>query len=282
MRRLVVEFLALEKLFQVASYGKRRGDRALGYKMGSIAWSAAHGAVVSSKPSMERIKIDNATSNLELSLYREMATTRAETKTSGVSEEERVSNITCSIATSNYQNIFNCINNLGDEIKLDEKVNITSLVKSVKRLITFDDDKIKKLRLMNDRFRLFYLFKVDELISLTSLIDDINEDYVGDKDVSKKLLLEFNQLLNKLGDHVVYNKLFVGNITPGKLNGLNFPRDLVKLIVDFCQPSIYDSQDRNFILNQIAPQLSSSLKVEEKYSIFSSIFFRFQELFSSK
>jgi hypothetical protein len=137
----------------------------------------------------------------------------------------------------NYDKIFNIVDNLSN------KINIAL------RLITFDNDKLKKLKLMDKRLRLFYFFRVYEIISL--IVDNVDN-----ASITTNVSDEFWQLLKKLGDLDDYNQLFISEI---KLNWLcklielikNIPRDLVKLIIDYCQPSIYICEDLDLISDRI-------------------------------
>jgi hypothetical protein len=102
---------------------------------------------------------------------------------------------------------------------------------------------------MDKRLRLFYFFRVYEIISL--IVDNVDN-----ASITTNVSDEFWQLLKKLGDLDDYNQLFISEI---KLNWLcklielikNIPRDLVKLIIDYCQPSIYICEDLDLISDRI-------------------------------
>jgi hypothetical protein len=150
---------------------------------------------------------------------------------------KELSNQTCASVMKNYNNILSSIDNIGCMIKFRENFN---LVTSLRRLVTFDDEAIKKLGLMNHRFRLFYLFRVHELLSLL-------------KNNREKLMTDFYNLVKKLGDLKCYNKLFVSNIPLEMVeNVTSISRDVVKVILDYSELSIYEPGDVVFISNKIA------------------------------
>jgi hypothetical protein len=204
----------------------------------NVAWNVAWHAVC-----------DNSR-NVARKTARSLATIAATVATTTDAKNgKEIVDVACLSMMNNYDKIFTAVNNLGDKIRPKENINPIDITR---QLITFDN-QVKKLLLMSKRFRLFYFFKVHEIIvSLPpSETGDINDD---DDNRNTLLLDEFNQLLKRTGDLNEYNQLFVSDITLHeleKLDELNIPRDLVKLVVDYCHLSVHNKSDLNLILDRI-------------------------------
>jgi hypothetical protein len=94
---------------------------------------------------------------------------------------------------------------------------------------------------------------VHEIISLLDSIANVANIITTEKNI---LLNNFYSLLKKVGDFEVYNNLFVSDINLDKLTETfetNIPVDVIKIVVDYCQLSIYNSQDCHVILDKIIP-----------------------------
>lgn len=164
--------------------------------------------------------------------------------------EQQIYDATCLAVINEYDTIFVAISKLDKnkginfEIKLKEKpCHITRL------LMIFDD--LTELSVSNKRFSFFYFFKVHEIISLIGQVK--NEQNI--------ILTQFYELLHVLGDLNEYNQLFTSNITFDSLNILtslfDIPRDIVKLIIIYCQLSIHDGKD----LDNISTKLSTKIRI---------------------
>jgi hypothetical protein len=162
----------------------------------------------------------------------------------------------CSSTINDYDKILEeAIDDLGSMIKPRKDTNPINIVRL---LITFDEGQLKKLMSMNKRLRFFYFFKVHEIISLLPppLSETGANNITNDNEINM-LLSEFNQLLKTTGDFDIYNNFFVSDITLEKLKEFttifknDFPRDLTKLIVDYCHLSIHNKSDFNLILDRI-------------------------------
>jgi hypothetical protein len=204
-------------------------ENVTGEVVGDALWTAIGEGIGYSTGNVSRSVVWTATKDTT-------AATVATATTMKVANVKDIVDVVCISVMNDYDKIFNIVDKLTVEPK--EGMNPVNVVRL---LITFDDDQLKKLSLMNKRFRLFYFFRVHEIISL-----------VGD---SKILLQELNQLLKKLGDLDEYNQLFVININLEKLYALdelvNIPRDLVKIIIDYCHLFIDDDQDVNLISRKL-------------------------------
>ena len=234
MRNFVVKVLALENSLYIAwnaasnAAGGTAGDAAGDAAWSAAwyaAWSAAEGAAWSAAEGAARIAVRDAAK-------------------SGKSVED-IADVACLSVMNNYDKILEAIDKLDSVIEPKKGMNPIDVAR---RLITFNDDQMKKLVLMNKRFRLFYFFRVHEIISL------INDDQ--DDDVERSLLLnEFNELLKKIGDLATYNQLFVSDIKLESLDGLstiiNIPRDMIKIMISYCHLSIHNTYDLNDIFDKI-------------------------------
>jgi hypothetical protein len=246
MRQFVVKILALESSLCIAW-------NTLVYEDGISGVYDAAGEVAGA---IIRYEARNVAKSAVRSSIRDAAKNRT--------TNEDIVQAVCLSTMNSYAKILEAIDNLGSVIKPKEEMNP---MKAARLLITFDDDQLKKLMLMNRRFRLFYFFKVHEIIfSLLPLLPLLPLDIVNDDD-RNMLPSEFNQLLKRTGDFDVYNNFFVSDITSDELDKLtnifrnDFPHDLTKLIVDYCHLSIYNKFDLNFILDKI---ILSSFSLSKK------------------
>jgi hypothetical protein len=245
MRQFVVKVLALENSLYVAKSTANVTPDVIGYTVANTALNAAFDATSRATWS--------AIGNIAVNAVENLANNVTKGATGG-RMVKNIDDIVCSSVMNDYNKIFTAIDNLGSAIQPKEGMNPINVTR---RLIKFDDMELERLSLMNRRFRFFYFLKVHEIISSTPLGDD-------NSNVEKDLLLnEFNHLLKKLGDLDEYNQLFESDITVDRLeesttihgnNFLgknNFPRDLTKLIVNYCQLSIEIADDLNLIFNKI-------------------------------
>lgn len=160
-------------------------------------------------------------------------------KQNGKTDEEIIEAI-CFSVMKNYNKISSAIIQLGKNIKIREKINPSKIIR---QLITFNKDQLKKLSTMSKRFRLFIFFQIQQIISLVDKIDNSQ---------NKDDLIEFYDMLKRIGDFRVYSELFESDITLDMLTFIiDIPRELIKLIISYIHLSIYDGDDLNFILNKI-------------------------------
>jgi hypothetical protein len=148
---------------------------------------------------------------------------------------EEIANVACLSVMCNYNKILSAIDNKGSLIRPDKNADWSKILR---RLITFDDEAMKKLGLMNHRFRIFYLFRVHELFSLL--------------EENKQLIADFYKLVQTIGDLECYNELFITNIPLTLIeSGANIPRDVAKIILDYSNFSVHNPDDVVLVHNKI-------------------------------
>jgi hypothetical protein len=136
----------------------------------------------------------------------------------------------CLYAMSNYNRILSSIDKLGSLIELKKNVDWCVVLQ---RLITFDDDAINKLGLMNRHLRLFYLLRVHEIFSM--ILSTLGVDN------KEESMIDFYKLLKKTGDLEAYNGLFICDVPLVLIeNQTSIPRDVAKIIINYSHSSIYN------------------------------------------
>jgi hypothetical protein len=142
-----------------------------------------------------------------------------------VVKQGKIANATC----------LSAIDDEGSVIRPDKNADWSKILR---RLITFDDEVVKKLGLMNHHFRFFYFLRVHEIFSLLP-----TKDYEG-------LITDFYQLLKKTGDLECYNQLFLTDISLEFVE-TSIPRDVAKIILDYSNLSIHDPDDIVLVHNKL-------------------------------
>jgi hypothetical protein len=140
---------------------------------------------------------------------------------------------------------------------LEKEVDLSRVLHS---LILYDETDFVHLKSMNRKFLLFYVFRVQELITMLP-------EYI----VYYTRL--FNQFLNNLGIFNDYKKLFESVI---KLNDLrdtiNLPLDLVKIIHNYSDLTIYSNVDKNIVSTKIAGNIQDGKKTSFNYFLLMILF----------
>jgi hypothetical protein len=231
MANLVAKFIALESTFSIASklmlenFQHQRVDDEMGIEAWDATWYAVNLPV--------QIKVDGLTDTV-IDMRRNISLKFLETVQGTVQgrNKEEVIDICCKLMINNYRKIFDAVNKLCEQHKV---ANLPDVIKSIEYLLTFSDKSMNKLATMNRRFRLFYFFQVYEIICLN-------------KDIDNETVMKFEQLVDKLGDSLEYKKLF-GEIKLENLENIlttakiDIPRDLIKLIIEYCKFSIHNPSD---------------------------------------
>jgi hypothetical protein len=148
---------------------------------------------------------------------------------------EEATELACLFVMTDYDKIFSAIDNLGAKIQSKENLDWSNILRG---LITFDDEALKKLDLMNRRFKFFYFLRVHELFSIFAR--------------DERLIVDFYKLVQKVGDLECYNRLFVADIPLKSIKEeTNIPRDVVKIILDYSNLSIHCPDDVALVSNKI-------------------------------
>lgn len=164
---------------------------------------------------------------------------------------EEIAEVVCSLVMNKYDTIVSTINNMNENIQPKYKMNHFYVARM---LTSFTGGETTIFAPMNRRFRIFFFFRVHEIIALVSDIGKEAHDKVANLVVEQNnLLRELYELLTKLGDVNIYNGYFVSYITLEKLESskvcimICIPHDVIKLIIIYCQLSIYNIEDLNTI-----------------------------------
>lgn len=257
MRELVTKIIALQQLLHVEKHAIEKIKYSLNKNVtgtfskdmiGDILWERTSNAVRHILIYATPGDIWHAIGNVTLTL---VSCAENDAMKNGKTVSDML-DIVCLSVMNNHEKIFDAINKLYYQITINPKMNASAIVQS---LFIFTPPFLKRLRIMNPRFRLFYFLKIHEIISI------LNED-------ENNLANQFFQSLNEVGDLHTYKNMFLPNITLRYIDSLekftmfsNIPNDVMKLIIEYCHLSIHNSDD----LNYISKFITQGFKIHQEF-----------------